>query len=43
MERTPSIDPDAKGLIPEGGCVGEVEFREVDFTYPARPDMQVSR
>ncbi|KAG1679148.1 hypothetical protein FOA52_000503 [Chlamydomonas sp. UWO 241] len=41
MERTPSIDPDAKGMIPEGGCIGELEFKEVDFRYPARPDMQV--
>lgn len=41
MERQPVIDPDASGLVPKD-CQGTIEFQDVDFKYPARPDFPVS-
>lgn len=31
------------GIYPVGACKGSIKFRNVNFTYPARPDVQVLR
>ncbi|KAI7903328.1 P-loop containing nucleoside triphosphate hydrolase protein [Cokeromyces recurvatus] len=39
MERQPEIDPDLEGLEPETGSLnGEIDFKDITFAYPARPD-----
>ncbi|KAL7325570.1 hypothetical protein PS15p_208029 [Mucor circinelloides] len=41
VDRVPSIDVDTKdGLAPEK-FVGEIEFRDVKFSYPTRPDITI--
>lgn len=41
IDRVPSIDVDAKdGLAPER-FVGEIEFKDVKFNYPTRPDTTI--
>ncbi|CAO0789626.1 unnamed protein product [Mucor circinelloides] len=41
IDRVPSIDVDAKeGLAPER-FVGEIEFKNVKFNYPTRPDTTI--
>ncbi|KAI5331896.1 hypothetical protein L3X38_022022 [Prunus dulcis] len=41
IKRTPKIDPyDTSGIVLED-IKGEVELKEVDFRYPARPDVQI--
>ncbi|KAJ7520420.1 hypothetical protein O6H91_19G005500 [Diphasiastrum complanatum] len=43
IHRTPDIDVfDLKGTVLED-INGDIEFRHVDFTYPARPDVPVFR
>ncbi|KAI8142620.1 P-loop containing nucleoside triphosphate hydrolase protein [Fennellomyces sp. T-0311] len=41
IDRVPEIDPDAPEGIKDKKLSGEVEFRNVDFAYPTRPDIQV--
>ncbi|KAI4377682.1 hypothetical protein MLD38_015269 [Melastoma candidum] len=43
IERVPSIDPTNKKGTTMSNVRGEVEFKEVDFAYPARPDTMVLR
>ncbi|ORX57903.1 P-loop containing nucleoside triphosphate hydrolase protein [Piromyces finnis] len=40
IERKPSINPDA-GMIPEEPLKGYIQFENVIFSYPARPDVEV--
>ncbi|EPB81738.1 hypothetical protein HMPREF1544_11524 [Mucor circinelloides 1006PhL] len=41
VDRVPSIDVDTQdGLAPEK-FVGEIEFRDVKFSYPTRPDITI--
>ncbi|CBQ71273.1 probable Leptomycin B resistance protein pmd1 [Sporisorium reilianum SRZ2] len=41
IDRVPPIDSsDPSGLRPDL-CLGKLEFREIDFSYPARPDVPV--
>ncbi|BFG28034.1 hypothetical protein CerSpe_143080 [Prunus speciosa] len=41
IKRTPKIDPyDTSGIVLED-IKGEVELKDVDFRYPARPDVQI--
>ncbi|SPO30387.1 probable Leptomycin B resistance protein pmd1 [Ustilago trichophora] len=41
IDRIPPIDSsDTSGLRP-GTCDGKLEFRDIDFSYPARPDVPV--
>ncbi|KAL9555441.1 hypothetical protein MBANPS3_002351 [Mucor bainieri] len=42
MERQPEIDPDLEGIEPALGSVhGDIDFKNIEFAYPARPDTQV--
>ena len=40
IQREPKIDYNSK-LSPEGGIEGVIEFKDVSFAYPSRPDVQV--
>lgn len=41
IDRVPDIDPDSdEGLKPET-IKGDIEFKNIDFFYPTRPDVQV--
>jgi ATP-binding cassette subfamily B (MDR/TAP) protein 1 len=41
IDRVPDIDPDSKeGLIPDK-VIGNIEFRDVNFKYPTRPDITI--
>lgn len=41
VDRVPEIDADAKeGLAPEK-TLGEIEFKDVKFSYPTRPDITI--
>lgn len=40
IERKPSIDPDLEGIEPFT-VNGDVEFKNVGFAYPARPDITI--
>jgi ATP-binding cassette, subfamily B (MDR/TAP), member 1 len=41
VDRTPDIDVlDPQGLKPKL-CLGKIEFRGVNFTYPTRPEVMV--
>ncbi|KAK4518231.1 uncharacterized protein ATC70_001583 [Mucor velutinosus] len=42
MERQPEIDPDLEGIEPALGSVhGDINFKNIEFAYPARPDTQI--
>lgn len=41
IDRVPSIDPDSKDGIVPGKVIGRVEFRNVMFKYPTRPDVTI--
>lgn len=42
IDRVPNIDPyDTTGMKPEK-LKGQIEFRTVGFTYPARPEVKVN-
>lgn len=41
IDRVPDIDPDSnRGKVPEK-IIGNIEFRNVKFTYPTRPDITI--
>ncbi|OUM58712.1 hypothetical protein PIROE2DRAFT_47720 [Piromyces sp. E2] len=40
IERKPEIDADAEGIT-KSDLTGEIEFRNVHFSYPARPDVEI--
>ena len=41
IDRVPDIDPDSPNGIKDTKLSGQVEFRNVTFAYPTRPDTQV--
>ncbi|KAG1121128.1 hypothetical protein G6F42_012614 [Rhizopus arrhizus] len=41
IDRVPSIDVDAPGGVMLEKFTGEIEFRDVKFSYPTRPDITV--
>lgn len=41
IDRVPTIDIDQAGQTIEN-LKGKIEFKNVDFTYPSRPDVPVS-
>ena len=41
IDRVPEIDPDATHGIANVKLQGHIQFCDIDFTYPARPDIQV--
>ncbi|KAI8143269.1 putative ABC transporter protein [Fennellomyces sp. T-0311] len=41
IDRIPDIDPDAPGGIKDKKLSGRVEFRNISFAYPTRPDIEV--
>nr|AAK19598.2 putative ABC transporter [Sterkiella histriomuscorum] len=41
IERIPAIQLDQQGAKPVGDIKGEIEFRNVTFTYPTRPEQKV--
>ncbi|KAI8150323.1 P-loop containing nucleoside triphosphate hydrolase protein [Fennellomyces sp. T-0311] len=41
IDRVPEIDTDSSEGIKDKKLSGQVEFRNVDFAYPTRPDIQV--
>lgn len=41
VDRVPSIDVDFKGGLAPARFVGEVEFKDVEFSYPTRPDIPI--
>ncbi|KAI8143268.1 putative ABC transporter protein [Fennellomyces sp. T-0311] len=41
IDRIPDIDPDAPEGIKDKKLSGQVEFRNISFAYPTRPDIQV--
>jgi ABC-type multidrug transport system fused ATPase/permease subunit len=40
IDRKPLIDPDQEGAEPES-VTGDVEFEDIRFAYPARPDVEI--
>jgi ATP-binding cassette subfamily B (MDR/TAP) protein 1 len=40
LERQPSIDPDLEGIEPTQ-VAGEIDFQDITFRYPARPDISI--
>lgn len=40
LDRQPLIDPDQEGAEPET-ITGDVEFDDIRFAYPARPDVEI--
>ncbi|EPB87935.1 hypothetical protein HMPREF1544_05226 [Mucor circinelloides 1006PhL] len=44
LERQPKIDPQLEGIEPANGTVdGDIDFKDVRFAYPARPDIDIFR
>ncbi|KAI8146321.1 putative ABC transporter protein [Fennellomyces sp. T-0311] len=41
IDRVPDIDPDAENGIKDVKLKGDIEFCDIDFCYPTRPDIQV--
>ncbi|KAI7854460.1 P-loop containing nucleoside triphosphate hydrolase protein [Circinella umbellata] len=41
IDRVPEIDPDAIHGIAHVKLQGHIQFRDIDFRYPTRPDIQV--
>ena len=42
MEKETKVDPEKKGVtIPDGSMLGQIEFKNVCFSYPSRPEMKV--
>ncbi|RCI04303.1 Multidrug resistance protein 1, partial [Rhizopus stolonifer] len=42
IDRRPDIDPELEGLEPAVGSIrGDVEFQDIKFAYPARPDIPI--
>lgn len=42
LERVPSIDPELEGIEPTRAQIsGEIDFEDVSFRYPARPDVSI--
>ncbi|KAI8986438.1 putative ABC transporter protein, partial [Pilobolus umbonatus] len=39
IDRVPDIDPDSKQGITKEKIVGDIEFKDVKFVYPTRPDI----
>lgn len=40
IDRKPLVDPDLEGIEPEK-VEGNVEFEDIRFSYPARPDIEI--
>ncbi|KAI9317560.1 putative ABC transporter protein [Dichotomocladium elegans] len=44
IDRLPPIDTDStEGLAPKEGLRGDIQFSNVDFNYPSRPDIPILR
>lgn len=43
IERVPPIDSSDKGGLQPDQCHGTIDFENVDFSYPSRPDISVVR
>lgn len=41
--RPKSVNPKGGDIIPEEQIVGEIEFKNVTFNYPTKPDVQVCK
>jgi ABC-type multidrug transport system fused ATPase/permease subunit len=42
IERQPVIDPELEGMEPQVGTLnGDIGFKNIKFTYPARPDIPI--
>ncbi|CEP15267.1 hypothetical protein [Parasitella parasitica] len=41
IDRVPSIDVDVKGGLTPEKFIGEIEFKDVKFSYPTRPDITI--
>jgi ATP-binding cassette subfamily B (MDR/TAP) protein 1 len=41
VDRVPSIDADAQGGLNPEKITGEIEFKDVKFSYPTRPDITI--
>ena len=42
MDRKPEIDPELEGIEPLVGSLnGDIDFKDIEFAYPARPDTKV--
>lgn len=44
IDRIPEIDSYSEsGKVLKGRAQGKIQFKDVDFCYPSRPDIQVTR
>ena len=41
MQYKPKINTKGGIRIPPGDCVGELEIKDVNFSYPSKPDVKV--
>ena len=41
MKYVPGVNPKGGEKIPDDLVVGEIEFKNVHFNYPTKPDVQV--
>ncbi|KAI8141628.1 putative ABC transporter protein [Fennellomyces sp. T-0311] len=41
IDRVPVIDPDSDNGLKPAKVTGEIEFRNINFAYPTRPDIEV--
>ncbi|CAO3617631.1 unnamed protein product [Cunninghamella echinulata] len=41
IDRVPEIDSDMKGGLTPEKIVGEIEFKDIKFSYPTRPDVPI--